>query len=66
MPDIMIRCPILGKAVPTGLSTETIMVDSLDDLPIPMRSPACLKIHKWQRKDAWIDQSGDGSEHSNP
>jgi hypothetical protein len=31
MPNIMICCPIFGKAVPTGLSTETIVFDSLGD-----------------------------------
>jgi hypothetical protein len=55
MPVIMINCPTLGKAVPTGLSTETIVLDSLLDITIPLQCPACLKLHKWRRKDAWVD-----------
>jgi hypothetical protein len=58
MPDIMIRCPTFGRAVSTGLSTETIVLDSLGDLTLTMRCPACMKIHKWQRTDAWVDKSG--------
>jgi hypothetical protein len=59
MPNIIIRCPVFGKAVPTGLSTETILFDSLDDIAIPMRCPACLKVHRWTRKDAWVDEIGE-------
>jgi hypothetical protein len=31
-------------------------VGGLDDLSIPLRCPACRKMHHWQRKDAWIKQ----------
>jgi hypothetical protein len=65
MPEIMIRCPTFGTAVQTGLRTETIVLDFLEDLSIPMRCPACMKLHKWQRKDAWVD-TGNGQDHSPP
>jgi hypothetical protein len=55
MPDIMIRCPVFGRAVPTGLTTEAIKFDSLSDITIPMCCPACLRTHKWELKDAWVD-----------
>jgi len=46
MLKIMIRCPTLGKKVSTGLTTEMIMFDSLGaDLEVPLRCPACMKIH---------------------
>ena len=32
MPDIMIRCPVVGVAVQTGLSTETIVLRSLPNI----------------------------------
>jgi hypothetical protein len=50
----------IGKPIRTGLSTETIALDSLDDLSIPLRGPACMKIHKWQRKDALISDEING------
>jgi hypothetical protein len=65
MPEIMIRCPMFGTAVPTGLRTEAIVLDSLGDLSIPLDCPACLKVHKWRRKDAWID-TGNDRDHSRP
>jgi hypothetical protein len=58
MPKIMIRCPVLGRAVPTGLTSEQIVFDSLPpDLEIPMRCPACMKLHKWERRDAWVEKA---------
>jgi hypothetical protein len=30
MADIMISCPIFGKAVPTGITTEMIILNTLD------------------------------------
>ena len=65
MPAIVIRCPTFAKTVPTGLRTETIVLDSLGDLSIPLTCPACLKVHNWQRKDAWID-TGNGEDRSRP
>jgi hypothetical protein len=56
MPKIMIRCPIVGVDVPTGLSTETIKFDSLSNVTIPLRCPACRKLHKWEQKDAWVEK----------
>jgi hypothetical protein len=40
-PEIMIRCPMLGTAVRTGLRTERIIFDSIiEGLEIPLRCPA--------------------------
>ena len=58
MPKIMIRCPIVGTSVSTSLTTEMIVFDLIEaDLKIPIRCPACLKMHNWMRKDAWIDKA---------
>ena len=54
MPAIMIRCPTLNKAVATGLSTESIVFDLLPDISVPLRCPACKKMHNWNPKDAWV------------
>jgi hypothetical protein len=54
----MIRCPNLGRIVPTGLTTEKIKLSSLSDVKLRLQCPACLKIHKWGQKEAWIYDSG--------
>jgi hypothetical protein len=56
MADIMIRCPVLKEPVPTGLRTEAIKFESLDGLAIPLRCPACFKMHRWETRDAWVKQ----------
>jgi hypothetical protein len=53
MADIMIKCPIFGMAVPTGITTEMIILDTLD-FPLTMHCPACRQFHSWSRSDAWI------------
>jgi hypothetical protein len=58
MPNIMIRCPTLGTAVPTGLTTEKIKFESLSGVIIPLHCPACMKLHKWEQKDAWVEKEG--------
>ena len=59
MPKIVIRCPITGNNVPTGLTTEMIVFDSIaSDLEMPLRCPACLKMHNWMPKEAWVEKGG--------
>jgi hypothetical protein len=55
MADIMIRCPMFGMAVPTGITTEVIVLNTLD-FPLKMQCPACRQIHSWSRSDAWISE----------
>jgi hypothetical protein len=55
MQRILIRCPILDRAVPTGLTTDTIKLDTLE-MTLTMRCPACDRIHTWKKKDAWIEK----------
>ena len=39
MTDIMIRCPMFGMAVPTGITTKMIILDTLD-FALTMNCPA--------------------------
>jgi hypothetical protein len=58
MPMIMIQCPTFKRAIPTGLTTESIKFGSLSGLAIPLQCPVCLKTHRWERAEAWV---ADGS-----
>ena len=61
MADIMTRCPILKVPVKTGLTTETIVFESLSSwIEVPFRCPACREVHGWTRKDAWVDRRSNG------
>ena len=54
MPNIVIRCPTLGTTVPTGLSTEKIKFKSLSGVELRLQCPACLRLHKWEQREAWV------------
>lgn len=64
MPDIVIKCSVFGRPVPTGLTTEMIIFESMPkDLPLDLNCPACRKVHRWLPRDAWV--AGDGT-HNGP
>lgn len=54
MSDILIQCPIFEKPVPTGITSDMIVLASLT-FELMMHCPACRKTHKWKRRDAWVD-----------
>ena len=56
MSDILIRCPVAGVPVQTGLSTETIVFRSLPNIVFQMRCPLCKKVHRWKPRDAWVEK----------
>jgi hypothetical protein len=55
MPQILIRCPKYGKSVPTGLMTEKIKFESLSGIQFALLCPACGRIHRWKRPNAWVE-----------
>lgn len=59
MPDILIRCPVTGQAVFTGLNTESVVFESLPAVEIPLRCSRCGETHRWKPKDAWVAQTND-------
>jgi hypothetical protein len=57
MANIMTSCPILKVPVKTGLTTETIVFESLSSwIEVPFRCPACREVHRWTQKDVWVEQ----------
>jgi hypothetical protein len=48
MPNVMINCPILKVAVPTGLDTETVVFESLPSIELPFKCPSCGRTHQWK------------------
>jgi hypothetical protein len=41
--------------VPTGLMTEKIKFESLGGMQFSIICPTCGKIHRWKKRDAWIE-----------
>jgi hypothetical protein len=55
MPDIMIQCPVSRQTVPTGLTTEIIVFESLPIVSLPLLCPSCGKVHAWRPAQAWVN-----------
>ena len=57
MSDILIRCPVAGIPVQTGLRTDTVVFRTLPNMPFELRCPRCKKLHRWRPKDAWVEKA---------
>ena len=55
MPKILINCPVRRKVVPTGLATEKIKFESLGEIEFTLVCPACGRMHRWEKKTAWVE-----------
>jgi len=53
---IMIRCPVTGKPVPTGMNVD---INSFKSLEFPRNTfspcPACGQSNSWEKKDAFLE-----------
>jgi hypothetical protein len=36
-----------------GLTTDTVIFESLPPIALPLRCPACGQMHRWKPEDAW-------------
>jgi len=55
---VMIRCPVTGRTVPTGLTADP---RTWKDRPIGlnrMPCPECKQTHAWSKNDAYLEHSG--------
>ena len=54
---IMIKCPVTGRDVSTGI--ETIGIEDLPAGTAKMVCPACGGAHDWITTNAWLAHSGE-------
>ena len=55
---VMIRCPVTGRAIATGLTADP---KSWKDRPIGLNRvscPDCKQIHAWSKSDAYLEGAG--------
>ena len=55
MSDILTRCFRTGQVISTGITTETIVFESLPNIWVPVRCPVCGAEHRWRPDMAWVD-----------
>jgi hypothetical protein len=54
---IMIKCPVTGRDVSTGI--ETMGIEELPAVTAKMVCPACGRVHDWITTNAWLAHSGE-------
>ena len=57
MGTVVIRCPITGQQVPTGILMSRAEFDQAKLESSVLRCPQCGRIHTWCRKDAQLVES---------
>ncbi len=50
----MIRCPVTGQPVTTGIETERAVLRRLPKVAARMHCPACGQEHIWNVSAAWL------------
>ena len=53
---LMIKCPLTGRAIPTGLEADR---SSFDRTPVffgRTYCPMCRSNHEWFAKEAWVHE----------
>jgi hypothetical protein len=51
--NVMIRCPVVDKSVPTGTVCDLRTFEALDR-DMDCDCPACGQHHRWSIADAWL------------
>jgi hypothetical protein len=51
--NVMIRCPIEDKPVPTGMVCDLVTFEAIDR-EFDLSCPACGHTHRWSITDAWL------------
>ncbi len=54
MSAVMIRCPVAGRPVSTGIETEPTVFRRLPKVAARIRCPACGQEHIWNTSVAWL------------
>ena len=57
MSEIMTMCSVTNRSIPTGLTTNSVIFESLPDINLPIRCPRCGRQHVWSRRKAWVARS---------
>lgn len=63
MAEILVRCPVTGHAIFTGLNTDTVVFETLPNIEMPLKCSRCGKTHYWKPKSAWLALPSDLTRH---
>lgn len=54
MPEVLIRCPVTGKDVHTGIALQADVLRNAHIDTFPVACPHCGKQHPWTQGEAYL------------
>lgn len=54
MPEILIRCPVTGRDVHTGIALQADVFLTAEIATYPVACPYCGGRHSWTQKEAYL------------
>jgi hypothetical protein len=51
---VMVRCPITGNEIATGIETETSILEALPKVETAVHCPECGEKHFWTIEHAYV------------
>ena len=54
---VMIRCPVTGREIPTGIKTDRPTFECSAVFFAQSFCQFCRTEHQWFAKDAWVEES---------
>lgn len=56
MASVMVKCPITGKEVPTGVDMDKFSFQTARMSGNSFRCRACGQMHTWDKDQAWLEE----------
>ncbi len=57
MGQVVIKCPVTGKLIPTGIAMDKASFESASMSNESVRCPECGEWHTWDKKDAELQDN---------
>jgi len=55
---VMVKCPLTGRAIPTGIETDHESFQRCTVFFARTRCPICHTDHSWFAREAWVREPG--------
>lgn len=56
---LLIKCPLSGRPISTGIEIEADSLLNLPDVLSHVKCPECRLEHAWWAREAWLEESGE-------
>ena len=60
---VMVKCPLTGRAIPTGIEIDHDSFQRCTVFFARTRCPICRTEHPWFAREAWVHEQSGYTEH---